>query len=174
MIISKLDAAKRQLEMAIKLYFKDWDPVCIHTLVGAAHEVLMNLANREDKTSLIKQEMLKVVKPESRWEALTVLNSAKNFFKHADRDAKETIEFKPAANDWILWDSVLMYQRMVWSHTEVTQAFNLWFMLHNPSIFPTISEKLIPMIETLKSSWLDNKEEFFKLIMEVGFINHVT
>jgi hypothetical protein len=29
--VSKLDAAKRQLETAIRLYFSDGDPVSIHT-----------------------------------------------------------------------------------------------------------------------------------------------
>ena len=43
MIISKLDAAKRQLEMAIKLYFNDDDPISIHTLASASEEILMKL-----------------------------------------------------------------------------------------------------------------------------------
>lgn len=42
MIISKLDAAYRQLNTAIFLFFQDKDPVSVHTLVGAALEVLNN------------------------------------------------------------------------------------------------------------------------------------
>jgi len=37
--ISKLDAAKRQLETAIRLYFNEADPVSVHTLAGAAHTI---------------------------------------------------------------------------------------------------------------------------------------
>ena len=33
--VSKLDAAKRQLETVIRLYFFDGDPVSIHTLTSA-------------------------------------------------------------------------------------------------------------------------------------------
>jgi hypothetical protein len=37
--ISKLDAAKRQLEVAIRLYFYFGDPVAIHTLTAAAYNI---------------------------------------------------------------------------------------------------------------------------------------
>jgi hypothetical protein len=38
--VSKLDAAKRQLETVIRLYFSNGDPVSIHTLTAAAYNVL--------------------------------------------------------------------------------------------------------------------------------------
>lgn len=41
--ISKLDAAKRQLETAIRLYFNSADPVSIHTLACAAHSIISDL-----------------------------------------------------------------------------------------------------------------------------------
>src|SRR4051812_2812006 len=37
--VSKLDAARRQLQTAVKLWFHDDDPVSIHTLLMAAHEI---------------------------------------------------------------------------------------------------------------------------------------
>ena len=42
--ITKLDAARRQLETAITLWFHDADPVSVHTLVMAAHGFLKHLA----------------------------------------------------------------------------------------------------------------------------------
>jgi hypothetical protein len=38
--ITKLDAARRQLETAITLWFHDADPISVHTLVMAAHGIL--------------------------------------------------------------------------------------------------------------------------------------
>ena len=46
--ISKLDAAKRHLETAIRLYFNYGDPIAIHTLACAAHGILSDL-NEEHK-----------------------------------------------------------------------------------------------------------------------------
>jgi hypothetical protein len=43
MKITKLDAAKRQLATAIRLYFEDRDPVSVHTLVMAAGEIIDRL-----------------------------------------------------------------------------------------------------------------------------------
>ena len=40
--ISKLDAAKRQLDMAISLFFKIADPVSIHTLTALPVQKIKN------------------------------------------------------------------------------------------------------------------------------------
>jgi hypothetical protein len=45
MKISKLDAAQRQMDAAIFIYFHDVDPVSVHTLVGAAHILLTDLSS---------------------------------------------------------------------------------------------------------------------------------
>ena len=41
--VSKLDAACRQLESAIELFFADRDPVSIHTLAAAAYNLLADV-----------------------------------------------------------------------------------------------------------------------------------
>jgi hypothetical protein len=43
--ISKFDAAKRQLETAIRLWFHSGDPVSVHTLAAASHQLLHDLGN---------------------------------------------------------------------------------------------------------------------------------
>jgi hypothetical protein len=45
--VSKLDAAKRQLETAIRLYFSDGDPVSIHTLTAAAYNILRDVTKQK-------------------------------------------------------------------------------------------------------------------------------
>ncbi len=44
--ISKLDAAKRQLDTAIRLYFCDGDPVSIHTLAAASYNILRDVTEQ--------------------------------------------------------------------------------------------------------------------------------
>jgi len=41
--LSKLDAALRQLETAVTLYFHSSDPISIHTLTAAAYNVLQGI-----------------------------------------------------------------------------------------------------------------------------------
>lgn len=38
--VTKLDAVRRQLETAVILWFHDGDPVSIHTLTGAAYQII--------------------------------------------------------------------------------------------------------------------------------------
>ena len=46
--ISKVDAAKCQLQKEITLWFKDEDPVSIHTLVFVAYEVSHSVSKKRD------------------------------------------------------------------------------------------------------------------------------
>jgi hypothetical protein len=48
-----MDAVRRQLCTAIRLWFEDGDPVAIHTLIAASHEVLHTLFRRKGLHGLI-------------------------------------------------------------------------------------------------------------------------
>ena len=41
--ISKLDAARRQLDTAVRLYFSEADPVSIHTLAAASYQLIVDV-----------------------------------------------------------------------------------------------------------------------------------
>ena len=61
--VSKLDAARRQLETAIKLYFVFGDPISIHTLSAAAYNVIRDLNTKKDGDPLLmKDELLNYIK----------------------------------------------------------------------------------------------------------------
>ena len=60
--LSKLDCARRQLELAIELYFLERDPVSIHTLVGAARQLLADInKHRGGKPLFTEVEALKEI-----------------------------------------------------------------------------------------------------------------
>jgi macrodomain Ter protein organizer (MatP/YcbG family) len=84
--ISKLDAARRQIETAVILYFHEGDPISIHTLAAAAYDVLRDVNKARDGPPMIKDWMTDYVKPESRTDLINAINAAQNFLKHADRD----------------------------------------------------------------------------------------
>jgi hypothetical protein len=48
MKITKIEAAKRQLNIAIYLFFSDYDLISTHTLSAAARGILYDLAKKEN------------------------------------------------------------------------------------------------------------------------------
>ncbi|HEV2335198.1 MAG TPA: hypothetical protein VGS13_06865 [Stellaceae bacterium] len=82
--ITKLDAAKRQLRTAIKLWFTGEDPVSVHTLAAAAHEIVHTLFRRRGLSGLLFDSPL--IKEECRSMWAKRMKAVATFFKHAQRD----------------------------------------------------------------------------------------
>lgn len=139
--ITKIDAARRQLRTAIRLFFEDQDAVSIHTLAGAAHEVLRDLLIGTSPRSFIKDT--DIIKPGHEKEYWAAVNKARNFFKHADNDPTEVLQFHAEFNPlWIL-DAVEMYKRYVGRLLHDGYIFINWFVLTYPDIVrpgPTADE----------------------------------
>lgn len=93
-IISKIEAAGRQLRQAVLLFFQHGDDVSIHTISAAAYEVLIDLCKikgipRELEDSWILEETgvkSKVIK---------AMREPQNFFKHANKDPGGVVQFHP-------------------------------------------------------------------------------
>jgi hypothetical protein len=130
--ITKPEAAKRQLRIAIRMFFDEADGVATYTLAAAAQEVLRGLltAKGEEEASFIK-DSLSIV-PEHRQEFLRIVNRPQNFFKHADRDPHEVLEFEPDLLPFVLQDSVQMYQRLTGKILREGLVFYMWFMFTYP------------------------------------------
>ena len=94
--VTKLDAARRQLESAIVSYFNGGDPVPIHTLATSAREILSNLNTHRGGKPMYFD--LEVIKPEYRKELRKKFRAAQNFFKHADNDPNGILNFYPESS----------------------------------------------------------------------------
>jgi hypothetical protein len=92
--VTKLDAARRHLSTAIRLWFHDGDPVSIHTLGYAAYEVIYVLSRKANRTDTLIFDS-DVIKDEFRSDFNKLVKKAPNFFKHADKDTNNTLEFMP-------------------------------------------------------------------------------
>ena len=125
--VSKLDAAKRQLEIAIRLFLSNEDIVSTHTLTAAAHEVLRNLCNKQGKESALKDTMLRMVKPEMKKKFIKMQNDPENFFKHADRDPDAILKFYTGNTEMFLWDVCAMYQQLTSELTPLIKVYYLWY-----------------------------------------------
>jgi hypothetical protein len=108
--VSKLDAAKRQLHTAIRLWFEDGDPVSIHTLVSAAHEIIHTLFKRKGLKGLLFDNPN--IPEQFRSDFSQAIKSAANAFKHARNDPEGTTEFAPVFNEFLFWVCVSGLWRM--------------------------------------------------------------
>lgn len=140
--VSKLDAAKRQLETAIRLYFNDSDPVSIHTLTAATYNVLRDI-NRSSggEKLIIKEKLIDRVLPEYRKEIQQALNEAENFFKHADKDPNGVLQFSPRLTELMIWESCLAYYQLSGEQLALTRLFNAWFSVNHPHLFELSTEQ---------------------------------
>ena len=82
--ISRLEAAKRQLDAAIRMWFKNEDMLAIHTVSRAAFRVLFDLTKEGDAKKALETHIQKV----GKWR----FNEETNFLKHADQDPAVEID----------------------------------------------------------------------------------
>lgn len=156
--ITKLDAAKRQLETAIRLYFNYADPVSIHTLTGAAHAILFDL-NKEfgGKAMLISDYM---VKDKYKKEVMGILSKAKNHFKHANRDPNASINFNPDINDKYIYDACTKYEDLTGEKIPYFHIFISWFVSKNVKYF-TLTSQENEKVLSIQIRYGNNRDEYF-------------
>jgi len=171
--ISKLDAAKRQLETAVRLYFHDGDPVSIHTLVAAAYNVLRDYnTNIGGEPMLMKEALLEHVRPEMRQEFTRIMQRAENFFKHANRDHDETLDFGPEQSELLLWEACTKYWQLTSEHPPLLAIFRGWFMATHSHLFD-LPEEFRRIFAKAAGVTEQGRAAYFKLMlplmMQQGF-----
>lgn len=136
-LVSKLDAARRQLEMAVRMYFVKADPVATHTLTCAAHEILTSLHIKRGGTPPTMHRDNPYVRddPEIRKEFHHLITEARNFFKHANRAAEKTLSFHPRWTDCYLLDACQLYQRLTGERNSLCKLFLRWMGIQHPDLF---------------------------------------
>jgi hypothetical protein len=159
--ISKLDAAKRELEHAIRLFFLSGDPVVIHLVIYSSQQILRDLARSKGLSTFI-DEMIDRVKPEYKKYLKGKLASSYNFFHHADKDPTDIKEFNPEINEYALWECVDLYSTLTKETTGIMKAFRFWFFIKNNGMLLEQKDKEV-YLEVAKKVDLNNKAEFLEL-----------
>jgi hypothetical protein len=122
--ITKLGAARQQLETAILLFFDRRDPVAIHTLVGAAYDIIDDVNQRRGGTEMFVKH--RYVQLPGRPE-IGAINSPQNFFKHADRDPDAELEFFPEMTESFLVDACRKYMDLTGEFVALFHCIMWWF-----------------------------------------------
>lgn len=160
--ITKPDAARRQLRTAIRLWFDEGDPVSIHTLISAAHEIIHRMYRNSGRKGLLLDSDL--VRTELRKEWAEKIKESYNFFKHFDskKEKKESINFRPELNDiLIIFSSHALMQLGETPDTEQL-AFAQWMLIHRPHFMDEDVRNRIP-IEVLHNLKSVDRKQFLPL-----------
>lgn len=133
-IISKEEAARRQIETAIGLYLCDDDAVSVHVLGNTASAILTAVC-RTKGIQPFRDAFISYVKPQYQKLANTKMNEAYNYFKHADRDAEANLEnFDDRRNGMLLFSCCQDYQKAFGKLPSSLLVFFWWFVAANPEI----------------------------------------
>lgn len=138
--VTKLDVAERQLCGAVRYFFERRDPIIVHALVAAGHQLLTDLGNVSGVVGLLKRK-------NQSGDHTRSLNYAANFFKHADRDPQSRINIAPLSNltEGFLMDAVVMLQRLKGNIPVEAKIFWSWFITKHQDLFED-STKSIPSL----------------------------
>lgn len=121
--ISKIDAARRQLDTAIELWFKDGDGLSAFTLAYASFRLLGNLYAHQE-TDGFGQAIERLTKERGAHKSMARIA---NFLKHADRDPEDFLSFfHPDLTVAVIGLSTLLYKNLTDSLSLKMEAFDSW------------------------------------------------
>jgi hypothetical protein len=167
--VSKLNAASRQLQMAITLWFTGGDPIAIHTLAVAAYEVLHTLSKKRDPN---RRDLLfdsDHIKDEFRTDWIKLIKKHANFFKHADRDGDSVIEFDPEMNEWYIMYASVARALCGEPQSSEESTFLWWFQVHKPHLLTEKGRQMVAdriPIDNLEEIRTWPKRKFFEAMSE--------
>ena len=130
--ISKIDAASRQLDMAITLWFQEADPIPIHTLASSAHQIIHDVIHHHGGEDRLFDSPY--IKPGFKKIAKKHFHKHYNFFKHANHDPDKFIDFNASAPEYIIVYSIFGLEQLSIKNTSLQLAFRFFFFLNNPSL----------------------------------------
>jgi|GEM_PF-1187195 len=156
--VTKLDAAKREINAAIRMFFIEEDPIAIHAVVAGGLQVISDLASKEG-VSVGIESILDTIIEERRSEFRELMRHPQNFLKHAARENDETevLEFNVESVEMFLILASQAFHTFTGRHTPETRVFTNWFLINNPGIIAD-GDPLIQLAQ-LK---LDNGKELNK------------
>lgn len=133
MQLSKLEAARRQLETAIKLYFADGDEVSIHSLVAAAYALIRDINEYRGGEPMLK-DLHCLLSPDLAREFKRYINRPENFLKHADTDPEGVGQLEPRWTEILLWEASRKYCEMTADPNLLLMTYVFWFVAHQPEL----------------------------------------
>lgn len=136
--ITKVEAARRQLDCAVRIFFEGEDYLAIHTLAHAAYNLLLDL-HRKRGAEAINNTLDTIDRRR--------ISRVANFLKHSDRDAKGAmIDHNPDAPSMLMSGASILYGFLMKRQTPEMAAIDLWCSAMYPEMFQD-DHPLIAMVD---------------------------
>lgn len=134
--LTKIDVARRQLVTAIRLLLDDRDPVSVYSLATNAQEILSALCERRGLLSL-RSNIAAPTGMNGVQIQTQLINPARNFFKHADRDPDSIWrDFTDSDCDHILLIPSIDFIMLEGKSPIEAQVFVTWYAALYPEKIP--------------------------------------
>ena len=131
--LSKIEAARRQIESAVWLWFMDGDMVSVYTLASAARRTLVSLANLWGTEAWPSTAAYLPQRVQNQRHIRT--DNAATFFK--DAKEKESYEVSPQWTELYLFDAVMAYSNLAADHcgSALMSTFVVRFAVERQELF---------------------------------------
>ncbi len=140
MRLSKLEAAQQQLDLASRLFVNQQDLLAMHTLSGAAEEILGKLAERCSEQSMFQRMKeaaeQKLGRPVSSKVLTALVNKSRNSLKHATEPAEDLFDYNPDDAVVMLFRAMVNYQLVTGTLTGPMENALTALVQDHPSLFP--------------------------------------
>jgi hypothetical protein len=150
--VDKIEAASRELDTAIRLWFDEDDPVSIHLLACSAYQIFDDVNTTTRGPELLYNSL--VFKDEYRSEAIRRFKKEYNFFKHADTDPSATIEFNPEITPGMMLFACFGLKVLGQPTNELRDAFATYMAMARPRILkePLKSHMVLALTPEVKKA----------------------
>lgn len=162
--VTKLDAARRQLETAICLLFEQADAVSIHTLAHAAFGILKDVAEHQGIDRVL-QAADKVAASTSKKEFWNGFNKSGNFFKHGDKDPAGVLSgISEEDNEALISIAVELYRDLGCLITPEIKSFHLWWQCIHFQSIDDVSDSFVSWLnENSSNLHTENRSELLNM-----------
>lgn len=169
-VVSKIDAAKRQIDCAIQLWFLEGDEVSVHTLLAASYQVIYDI-NKRRRTGHDDLYGGTVVNPEHKEQWQKAVKEASNFFKHANKDPESTVEFLPISNIMFMLYAITGLASLGEQSSPILRILTIWLFLHDQRFLSSVGVELLTKL--IPSKDLDGlrpltKKQFFETLLKTA------
>lgn len=151
--LGKLDAANRQLDFAVHLLFCGGDPICIHTLAGAASVLLTDLIEHHVPNKSWDRAAQETNRLQPN-QYFNIIRNAQNFLKHAKDDPTAVFSFDEVETEELMMLAVMNSGEL--QQLSIHQSvYQLWYLGARANVlgndFPFVMEalELFPALNTL-------------------------
>jgi hypothetical protein len=132
--VNKITVAQQQLETAVVLLFQESEYAPVHTLAGAATQILEDVCSAKgiisESFSLFADY---VCGDQLTKEGRDAKRRHRNFFKHADSDPEEIVRLPdPRFVEILIYQGIADLNKLGYHNTEILRSFYIWFLVQHP------------------------------------------